>query len=90
MMRFRRTVKGILAVRFALCCSHQLSSGAAHQKVGKCYLKLKNENKTLGRTRGRRRDRFILENVPFRNCSFILETCLRCELGGNQLVDTGV
>ena len=60
MMRFRRTVKGILAVGFALCCSHQLSSGAAHQKVGKCYLKLKNENKTLGRTRGRRRDRFIL------------------------------
>ena len=47
-------MKGILAVRFALCCSHQLSSGAAHQKVGKCYLKLKNENKTLGRTRGRR------------------------------------
>ena len=83
MMRFRRTVKGILAVRFALCCSHQLSSGAAHQKVGKCYL-------VLGRTRGRRRDRFILENVPFRNCSFILETCLRCELGGNQLVDIGV
>lgn len=56
MVRFRRTVKGILAVRLALRCQpHNIvPANAAHQAHGKCHLKLKNEKKTLGRTRGRR------------------------------------
>ena len=32
----------------------KLPANAAHQAHGKCHLKLKNEKKTLGRTRGRR------------------------------------
>ena len=52
MVRFRRTVKGILAVRLALRChpkTEKIPANAGNQAHGKCHLKLKNEKKTLGR-----------------------------------------
>ena len=53
MVRFRRNVRGILAVILAMGDSDKLTTLAAHPTDGKCHLKLKNEKKTLGRTRGR-------------------------------------
>ena len=52
MVRFRRSVRGILAVILAMGDSEKLTTLAAHPKNGKCHLKLKNEMKTLGRTKG--------------------------------------
>ena len=52
MVRFRRSVRGILAVMLAMGDSEKLTTLAAHPKDGKCHLKLKNEMKTLGRTKG--------------------------------------
>ena len=52
MVRFRRTVKGILAVCLFLRChpiTEKVTANAANQAHGKCHLKLKNEKKTLGR-----------------------------------------
>ena len=52
MVRFRRTVKGILAVRIFLIChpiTEKVTANTTDQACGKCHLKLKNEKKTLGR-----------------------------------------
>ena len=52
MVRFRRTVKGILAVCLFLRChpiTEKVTANTTNQAHGKCHLKLKNEKKTLGR-----------------------------------------